>query len=223
MNSELMAAKKYGLFWSHHSVWDEALGSSFDGLYIYQPDRFWQPFWVLFNKLGQLNDYCFNQLVASETKLNELRAAYDCAVENKASGAEVFDFFSEEIPIWEDNIATFAKATPIVLLASFTEWGLKHIVESLFEDAPKKKERGISDIRFYVRYLVNYGVEINNVDELILQVDEFRVVRNNFAHGKWSKLEEDLHELSLKKAFTSVSKLFEEIEDAAWRIKNVFP
>ncbi|PWW29758.1 hypothetical protein DFO74_1575, partial [Chromohalobacter israelensis] len=106
---------------------DEAAGSNADGFYIYQPDRFWEPFWEVFDKLGQLNNYCFNQLVASEAKLSELQAEYGRAVEEKNAGAEVLDYLSEEVPAWENNVAIFAKAAPIILLASFAEWGLKHI------------------------------------------------------------------------------------------------
>ena len=196
---------------------DEVAGSIADGFYIYQPDRFWEPFWVLFDKLGQLNNYCFNQLVASEAKLSELQAEYDRAVEDKTAGAEVFDYLSEEVPAWEDNVVTFAKAAPIVLLASFTEWGLKHIAITIFGDVPKKKERGISDIQFYLRHLIHCGLEVKNTNELLSRVGTFRSIRNDFAHGKWNELERDLQELSLREAFTSVSAMFEAIEDAAWR------
>lgn len=217
MNTELVAAEKYGLFWAWSYVEDEVTGRIADGFYIYQSDRFWEPFWLLFDKLGQLNNYCFNQLVASEAKLSELQAEYDLAVKDKTTGAEVFDYLSEEIPAWEGNMATFAKAAPIVLLASFTEWGLKHIAISLFGSVPKKTERGMSDIQFYLRHLVQCGLEVKNTDELLSRVGAFRSIRNDFAHGKWDELEEGLQELSLREAFAGVSAMFEAIEDAAWR------
>lgn len=217
MDAELVTAEKYGLFWARSFVEDESGRLIADGLYIYQPDRFWEPFWVLFDRLGQLNDYCFNQLVASETKLSELQAEHDRATEDKASGAEVFDYLSEQIPAWEDNVAIFAKAAPIVLLASFTEWGLKHIAISLFRGSPKKADRRMSDIQFYSHHLVSCGLEVENIEEFISRVGTFRSIRNNFAHGKWNEIEEDLRGISLREAFTGVSDMFEAFEDAAWR------
>mgnify|MGYP001627761137 CR=1 FL=1 len=217
MDAELVTAKKYGLFWARSFVEDESGRVIADGLYIYQPDRFWEPFWALFERLGQLNDYCFNQLVASETKLSELQAEHDRAIEDRAAGAEVFDYLSEQIPAWEDNVAIFAKAAPIVLLASFTEWGLKHIAINLFGGSPKKADRRTSDIQFYSHHLVSCGLEVENIDELLSQVGTFRSVRNNFAHGKWNEIETNLQELSLREAFSGVSAIFEAFEDAAWR------
>nr|CDQ36646.1 hypothetical protein BN993_06155 [Virgibacillus halodenitrificans] len=217
MDAELVAAKKYGLFWTWSYVDDGVAGSIADGFYIYQPDRFWEPFWEVFDKLGQLNNYCFNQLVASEAKLSELQAEYGRAVEEKNAGAEVLDYLSEEVPAWENNVATFAKAAPVILLASFAEWGLKHIAITLFGGGPKKKERGMSDIKFYLLYLVHCGLEVENTDEILSRVGMFRSIRNDFAHGKWNELEVGLHALSLREAFKSVSAMFEAIEDAAWR------
>jgi len=217
MDAELVVAKKYGLFWTWSYVDDEAAGSNADGFYIYQPDRFWEPFWEVFDKLGQLNNYCFNQLVASEAKLSELQAEYGRAVEEKNAGAEVLDYLSEEVPAWENNVAIFAKAAPVILLASFAEWGLKHIAITLFGGAPKKKERGMSDIEFYLLYLVRCGLEVEDADGVLSRVGTFRSIRNDFAHGKWNELEVGLQALSLREAFTSVSAMFEAIEDAAWR------
>lgn len=217
MDVELVVAKKYGLFWAWSYVEDEVSGRIADGLYIYHPDRFWEPFWVLFDKLGQLNNYCFNQLVASEAKLSELQVEYEHVVEDKTAGAEVFDYLSEEVPAWENNVVIFAKTAPIVLLTSFTEWGLKHITITLFGAGPKNTEHGMSDIQFYLHHLIHCGLDVNNTNELLSQIGVFRSIRNGFAHGKWSELEGDLQELSLRKAFTSVSALLEAIEYAAWR------
>lgn len=104
-----------------------------------------------------------------------------------------------------------------MLLASFTEWGLKHIASNIFGSTLKKTERSMSDIQFYLRHLVNCGLEIRNTDGLLSRVDDFRTIRNNFAHGKWYELGEVLQKLSLREAFKSVSEMFEAIEDAAWR------
>lgn len=223
MDTELVVAKKYGLFWTWSYVDDDVAGSIADGFYIYQPDRFWEPFWEVFDKLGQLNNYCFNQLVASEARLSELQAEYGRAVEEKNAGAEVLDYLSEVVPAWEDNVATFAKAAPVILLASFTEWGLKHIAINLFGGSPKKADRRISDIQFYSHHLVSCGLEVENIDELLSQVGTFRSIRNNFAHGKWNEIEKNLQELSLREAFSSVSAMFESFEDAAWRREDALP
>lgn len=52
MDAEFVVAKKYGLFWARMFVDDEVAANLIDGFYIYQPNRFWEPFWCLFERLG---------------------------------------------------------------------------------------------------------------------------------------------------------------------------
>ncbi|MGC1547033.1 MAG: hypothetical protein WA777_00740 [Rhodanobacter sp.] len=188
-----------------------------DGCYLYRPSRFWEPFWVLFEKLGQLNDYCFNQLVASEGKLRELQCQQKIADEDDTAGAEASAYYSEAVPGWEENVATFTKAVPLVLLASFAEWGLKHIAIHLCGCIPKKTDRSKSDVEFLLFYLVSAGIAVSEPEKLLIPIRSFREVRNNFAHGKWALLADELRDINLRDAFVGVSSLFETIEEAAWR------
>jgi len=216
-NHELAAAQKYRLYWAQEAMEDEHGRTLADGCYLYRPVRFWEPFWFLFDKLGQLNDYCFNQLVASEGKLTKLQYQQAIASGDASCGAEALDYYSEVIPGWEDNVATFMRASPLILLASFTEWGLKHLVSNLFGHVPKKTDRSMSDIRFLLDHLVRSGLMLDEPESLLAPIGTFREVRNNFAHGNWDSLTEQLQGICLRDAFVGVSNLFEAIEEAAWR------
>lgn len=217
VDQELATAQKYGLYWAESMMEDEHGEFLADGCYLYRPSRFWEPFWILFQKLGQLNDYCFNQLVASEGKLRELQFQRKLADEDDTAGAEASAYYSEAVPFWEENVATFTKAVPLVLLASFAEWGLKHIAINLCGCVPKKTDRSKSDIEFLLFYLVSAGISVSEPEKLLAPIGSFREVRNNFAHGKWALLTDELRAIGLRDAFVSVSNLFEAIEEAAWR------
>lgn len=212
---ELAVAQKYRLYWAQATMEDEQ-GRILNGSYLYRPSRFWEPFWILFDKLGQLNDYCFNQLIATEDRLVKLQHQNAMAAGDASVGAEALDYYSEAIPGWEDNVATFTKAAPLILLASFTEWGLKHLACSLFGHVPKKTVRSMSDIQFQLNYLVRSGLKLNKPESLLIPIGTFRKVRNNLAHGNWELLTEQLQGVCLRDAFVGVSNLFEAIEEAAW-------
>jgi hypothetical protein len=70
---------------------DESGNILVDGFCIYQPELFSETFFLLFDKLAQLNDYCFNQLISSETKLRELAT-------QRSSG-----YLDDQLPMWKDN------------------------------------------------------------------------------------------------------------------------
>ncbi|GLQ99065.1 hypothetical protein [Dyella mobilis] len=204
---ELAVAQKYHLYWAQATMEDEQGRALVNGSYLYRPSRFWEPFWILFDKLGQLNDYCFNQLIASEGTLMKLQHQSVKVIGEASVGAEALDYYSEAIPGWEDNVATFAKAAPLILLASLTEWGLKHLAYSLFGHVPKKTDRSMSDIQFHLNYLVHSGLKLNEPESLLTPIGTFREVRNNFAHGNWGTLTGQLQSVCLRDA----------IEEAAWR------
>jgi hypothetical protein len=217
MDHELNTATKYGLFWSRACIEDEDGNLLVDGFYIYQPELFSTTFFLLFDKLAQLNDYCFNQLISSETKLFELTAQRATAIARKDIGAEELDYLDDQLPIWEDNVAVVGKAMPIVLLCSFVEWGLKFVTQEFCGQVPRKTTSGISDFKFLLHFLQqNSQLRFDSTGNPILSIDSFRKVRNAFAHGQWDSLATQLSAISLRSSFEAVSQLFERIEESAW-------
>ncbi|MEB5483806.1 hypothetical protein QMA69_04160 [Burkholderia pseudomallei] len=104
LDDELNVANKYGLFWAGALVEDEKGKALADGFYIYQPKRFSDTFFLLFDKLRQLNDYCFNQLLFSEKRLRMLAGQRSAAAAQEHCGAEELDYLDDRIPMWEDNV-----------------------------------------------------------------------------------------------------------------------
>jgi hypothetical protein len=217
MDDELNTATKYGLFWSRACIQDEDGKLLADGFYVYQPERFSATFFLLFDKLAQLNDYCFNQLISSETKLRELAAQRTTAIARNDVGAEELDYLDDQLPMWENNVSVVGKAVPIVLLCGFVEWGLKLVTKEFCGRVPRKSASRISDFEFLLHHLQqNSPLPLDITGDPILSIDSFRKVRNAFAHGQWNSLATQLNVISLRACFEAVSQLFERIEESAW-------
>jgi hypothetical protein len=217
LDYELDTATKYGLFWGGACIEDEDGTVLADGLYLYQPQRFSTTFFLLFDKLRQLNDYCFNQLISSEVKLLELTTQKAAAIARKDGGAEELDYLDDQIPIWEDNVEVVAKTIPIVLLFSFVEWGLKLVSKEFCGSIPHKAARSISDFEFLLRHIQqNSPLQLDITGDLIPAINSFRKIRNAFAHGHWESLATQLSAISLRTCFEVVSRLFQRIEESAW-------
>ncbi|MGN4047700.1 hypothetical protein [Pseudomonas sp. SM4] len=216
MNDELNVATKYGLFWASSSM-EGADGELLaDGTYIQLPERFSETFFVLFDKLHQLNDYCFHQLLTVEKRCAELT---EQRVSIIASGrrAEELDWLDDEVPRWEDNLAVVTQATSLVLLSSFVEWGLKRVVKSLHGSVPRKPSgAATSDVEFLLQHIAQSGLHFSLNPVLLETVNDFRHVRNAFAHGDWARVDEQLANISLLACFQAVSQIFVCLESAAW-------
>ena len=214
---ETSIAIKHGLYWSRSWVEDDDGQILVDTFYLYDPERASMLFFPLFDRLRQLNDYCFSQLVSSEQKLAELMVQRDAAMAQRYGGGEELAYLADEIPLWEHNVAVIAKANPIILLCSFVEWGLKEVVKDICGLVQNKTGKNISDFEFYVNFLKKECALDLNIEEYVIeQINAFRRVRNSFAHGKWNLLEGELADISLRSCFDVVSTLFEKIEKAAW-------
>lgn len=216
MDRELAVAAKYGVYWG--SAWTEDAEGAVvaDGLYLHQPERFSELFFSIFDRLRQLNDYCFHQLIASETRLADLMEQRSEAAAKKHGSAEELCYLDDEIPAWEDNVGIVARAVPVVLLSSFTEWGLKRIVREFCGEIPRKSVGSMSDVEWLLDCLRRSPLQVEVGAELTGDVGAFRRVRNDFAHGQWEKLAAQLETLSLRTCFEVVSRLFMRIEEAAW-------
>lgn len=216
MEDELDIARKHGLFWANSEMSGDA-APGINGFYIYQPERFSNTFFVLFEKLRQLNDYCFHQLIASEGKLRELTGQRSQALERAGTLAQELDFLDDEIPLWQDNVTVISQAVPVVLLCSFVEWGLKRVIADFGGNVPRKTGRALSDIQFLLEHLEQQcGLPLGPAQGPIQVIHELRPVRNAFAHGQWQTVHTQLARISLREGFTAVSSLFQHIEEEAW-------
>ena len=221
MDDEVELYKKYGLFWFQACIPDPDSPNDFlaEGFYIQMPERFSKCFWTLFDRLGQVNDYCFQMLLASESKLNELKnERIDLASNIKPSVcASQFDYFDDQIPNWTHNVNIISKSSTLVILASFVEWGLKIITEELKLKISKEDFRNKSKIDAYIfllqRTLFNDLVIPREIQEILTS---FKKSRNQFAHGDWDDLESTIYLIDLREAFEAVSELFIIIEKKTW-------
>lgn len=215
---ELETFEKYGLFWASSQMMDDDGEVLADGCYVYRPEYFSETFFVLFDKLAQLNDYCFHQLITSHERLDDFFAQREAVLKDKNSAAEDFDYLDTQIPMWEDNVEVVTRASAIVLLCSFTEWGLKLVSQELGGAVPRKTSRTMSDVQFLLDHLKHgCALHLTIPDDVLAVVDSFRVVRNSFAHGHWARVREQLDAVSLRDCVQAVSLMFEHIEHAARR------
>ncbi|EPJ2922875.1 hypothetical protein [Pseudomonas aeruginosa] len=110
------------------------------------------------------------------------------------------------------------RATPIVLLCSFLEWGLKLVAKELTGIVPRNRRHDIGDFEFLLQHLrEKAGLRLVIDAELIDNVHVFRGIRNAFAHGQWAALSERLGEISLRVCFETIARIFQSIEEAAWQ------
>ncbi|WP_028101544.1 hypothetical protein [Pseudoduganella violaceinigra] len=219
-DEELNVFKIHGLYMAHAVLEDEEGLEYANGLYLYQPTRFCETFWVVFSKLAQLNNYCFHQLVSSHSHLSELKSQRDEAKNQRWPSAEELDYYDEQIPGWENNVDVIAKANAIVLLCSFAEWALKTISKELTSEVPRKTSRDLSDIEHLLQHIKeNAGLALPDQDLELSIIHSFRTIRNAFAHGNWQELGQQLAVLRLRDCFEAVSSLVMEIEIAAWESK----
>jgi hypothetical protein len=218
VNHELHIAAKHGLYWSLTLIEDENGTAIADGFYIYEPDRYSSPFWEIAEKLRQLNDYCFHQLVSSQERLSDLQLERSKLMEQRHCSAEEIDVIDEAIPLWEDNASVVSHAVPVVLLSSFIEWGLKSLAKEFCGSVPRKAGATLSDIDFLLNHIRGTGGLAFELDMKTLEtLNSFRIVRNQFAHGNWHSLETLLGTLSLRSCFAAVTRLLEALEDSAWK------
>lgn len=220
IDEELNVFKIHGLYMAHAVLEDEEGLEYANGLYLYQPTRFSETFFVVFGKLAQLNNYCFHQLVSSHSQLSELKSQRDMAKNQRWPSAEELHYYDDEIPDWENNVNVLAKANAIVLLCSFSEWALKIVSKELTSEVPRKTSRGQSDIEHLLQHIKeNAGLSLPDQDMELSIIHSFRSIRNAFAHGNWQELEQQLTVLRLRDCFEAVSNLVMEIEIAAWESK----
>jgi len=217
-DEELNVFREHGLYLAYAVLFDEEGLEYANGQYLYQPTRFSETFFVIFGKLAQLNNYCFHQLVSSHSHLSELKSQRNKAKNQASPAAEELDYYDEQIPDWENNVAVVAKATAVVLLCSFAEWALKTISKELASDPPRKTSPGLSDIEHLLQHInQNAGLVLPDQEMEMSVIHSFRTIRNAFAHGDWQALEQQLAVLRLRNCFEAVSNLVMQIEIAAWQ------
>lgn len=218
MDDELSVATKFGLFWADTELQDEEGQALTDGFYIALPERYSDTFFPLLHKLQQLNDYCFHQLLSSERRLQALVSQRQDVAAQKQGGAEAWIYLDDQIPQWEDNVEVVGRATSIVLLSSFVEWGLKRVALEFCGTIPRKRGGAMSDVEFMLQHLQRQGGLSPAMEvECMERIHSFRGIRNAFAHGDWEALNAQLQSVSLRACFTAVARLFHCLEASAWQ------
>lgn len=219
MNHEIEIFRRHGLFWSGTLAQDSSGKILADGDYIQMPERFSDCFWVIFDRLGQVNDYCFQQLISSEAKLKDLENERKDLGSGKLplECASQLDYLDEAIPNWTHNVNVIAKSSILIVLSSFVEWALKRVIQEFLGEVSRNQMGGKSKIDSYLLLLnkqVFSDMTIPAKTKYIL--DSFRKSRNEFAHGDWETLENTLSSINLREAFESVSELLFLLEEHAW-------
>jgi hypothetical protein len=98
------------------------------------------------------------------------------------------------------------KSLIFLLLASFQEYGLKQVQLYLEPGNPPPPTGAVKCI---LKCLNGHGLLADVPENYETDFNRFRdPVRNNLAHGDWSALAKELHELDLTKAFLAVAGFF---------------
>tara|TARA_B100000029_G_C17172716_1_gene813913 strand:- start:37 stop:726 length:690 start_codon:yes stop_codon:yes gene_type:complete len=133
----------------------------------------------------------------------------------------------EEILDWKTNVGFITPSMILVLLYFLTEKSLKNLCYSFSEGEGEyvvpagkrfkiKNNKNESLIEANIRYLkekCNFNFQID--EKIISLLYQCNKIRNNFAHGDWINVEEDIVKIDLASAFKAISSLFRSIEQGA--------
>lgn len=218
MDYEFAIARRYRLFWSNTCIESSRGEILADGRYIYEPDRFSTLFFAIFNKLQQLNDHCFYQLLSFHTRQDDLATLRDAAINDFTMGAEELIYIDEKVDALENTTQVAIVATSTVLLCSFIEWGLKLVANEMCGPKPQRRDRSLNQIASMLHHIEQHGrLELHIDPDQLLFIGTFRKIRNAFAHGDWERLGGQLSSTFLRTGFEAVSGIFQAIEFAAWQ------
>jgi len=111
------------------------------------------------------------------------------------------------------NIAdeTLTKTTIFIVLCSFKEFALKQLWRALKDSRPLPRRRTFGWIKEAFEQKGFWPDSGNPPDHLSEKA--YETVRNNFAHGDWSALKEELPKLDLYEEFGEVIRFLREIAE----------
>jgi hypothetical protein len=194
--------------------------------YLYEVDRFSQPFWTIAEEMTQLNDFCVLCLYAARSQRDRLVKELDRLRTGEGRFVtDLGDFTGEAIlvlgeqePAWQDTCEFLTSAMCLVMLLAFAERSLKAICETIAGPGGcgerKSSESKISACLQSIGAVCDTrlaeggrGMEI---------IEQCRRTRNAFAHGDWDGVRDGTSNVDLRAAFGAISKLLFEIEEALW-------
>ena len=137
------------------------------------------------------------------------------------------EILDEEILDWKTNVGFVTPSMILVLLFFLTEKSLKNLCYSFSEGEGEyavpagkrfkiKNNNNESQIEANLRYLnekCNFDFQID--EKIISLLYHCNKIRNNFAHGDWINVEEDITKIDLASAFKAISDLFKSIEQGS--------
>lgn len=179
-------------------------------------------------EMSQLNDFCVlciketsKHLVDLRRRAKRFRDGMD-HIEHPDFGnvsTEVAWSIEEfEIPTWDETEKFLVKAMCLILLSAFTEKVLKEL--SMYLAPPEatrlKRRPREGEIAGLLRYLrESCGLEFEEPESSWEVRSKCRVIRNDFAHGRWSAVKNAISDVRLSEAFKAVTALFREIDTAS--------
>lgn len=181
----------------------------------------------------QLNDFCVLCLQQAATYLEGLRSDLDnlkggkqrnlVAAEDSPWGiaedftGETIDMVQDAVWTWEDTNLFLVRAMVLIMLSAFLEKSLKSIcleIALAAEPQPKAKP-GEGKTEGYLRYLrENCHLDFVEPAASIEQRERCRKLRNDFAHGDWEAVKQQVGNVRLRDVFGAVSGLLRVLQAA---------
>jgi hypothetical protein len=179
-------------------------------------------------EMAQLNDFCFLSLQSTSNRVKELeqKAKRFRSGEERLEDPNLGDVSSEvawgieefEIPRWKDTEQFMVRAMCLVLLSAFLEKSLKELALYLSdpESVRFKKKSNLGEIASLLIYLKEVcRLEFKEPEASEIAREKCRTIRNDFAHGHWMKVKDNVANYSLSAAFGAVTALMEVIDKAS--------
>ncbi|WP_300181576.1 hypothetical protein [uncultured Aliivibrio sp.] len=218
--TELNVARKYGLYWAQSIHRDEP---SIHGTYVYQPTKYpIEPFYEISLKFKQLNDYIFLQLCATTEKFEHAQGEVNDPFYINVDWCLDKEISQNNLDSWDYNLKVLSMVNPIILISTFLEWSLKRILKEYSGISKFKVPGGKSNIDAILEKIISdHDLQIEIPKEFQSQLDNYRHIRNNFAHGEWLKITA-IEDGDIKKYFIHVSNLLKALEDILVYKKHTF-
>lgn len=195
---------------------------------LFQAGNSFFPFFQCENFITQLNDFIYynNQFLLN--KKGEAKKRLEEALANKNHYyAEELDFLIDSSYSWDWLVDIVNKGNIIVLLLSFLEGCLKHILKYYSEETKfvcKKREKGTGKIEYYISQISDCCfVDISSsCSEELNIIEQAKEIRNIFVH-EWDfnedndleiPFEEKVKCYSVTKLINSISIILEACEFA---------
>ena len=170
-------------------------------------------------EMATLNDFC---VVIRDATEQHTHAQHVCEYEDPADAWDA-EFARAMTGYSAHQVGKlFSPASSLVLLYLFLIKSLKSLnitcnSEKYRSWASKRNRHGPAEIKQLIellekRFSISFGIFGDQQMKIVL-FEKVRIIRNNFAHGEWDKVERDLQKVNQVMAFSLVSKLLRKIEE----------